>query len=43
MRTSISKIAEFYPFLIYCSGTLGGKRNIGNTSENIKCGNLMKK
>ena len=42
MITSIPKIAECYPFLIHCSDTLGGKRNIGNTSENIKCGNLMK-
>ena len=43
MRTSIPKIAECYPFFIHCSVTLGGKKNIGNTSENIKCGNLIKK
>ena len=43
MRTSIPKIIECYPFLIHCSGTLGGKINIENTSENIKCGNIMKK
>ena len=42
MRTSIPKIAECYPFLIHCSVALGRKRNIGNTSENIKCGNLKK-
>ena len=42
MRTSVPKISECYPFLIHCSGTFGRKRNIGNTSENIKCGNLMK-
>ena len=42
MRTSIPKIAECYPFLIYCSDILGGKRNIGNRSENINCGNLNK-
>ena len=41
MRTSIPKIAECYSLLIHCSGTLGGKRNIGNISENIKCDNLM--
>ena len=43
MRTSILKIAECYLFLINCSGLFGGKMNIGNTSENIKCGNLKKK
>ena len=40
MRTSIPKIAEFYTFLIHCSGIFGVKINIENTSENIKCGNL---
>ena len=43
MRTSTPKIVECYPFLIHCLGTQGGKRNIGNTSEKIKSGNLMKK
>ena len=42
MKTSIPKIAEFYPFLINCLGTSGGQINIGNTSKNIKFGNLMK-
>ena len=42
MITSIPKIAECYPFLINCSGVFGGKKNIGNASKNIKCGNLMK-
>ena len=42
MRASIPKIAECYPFLIHCSGTLGGNRNIGNTSKNIKYDNIMK-
>ena len=42
MRTSIPKIAECYPFLINCSGAVGGKKDIKNTSENIKCGNLIK-
>ena len=41
MSLSIPKIAECYPFLINCSGDFGGNRNIGNTSEIIKCGNLM--
>ena len=36
MRTSIPKIADFLDIF-------GGKKNIGNTSENIKCGNLKKK
>ena len=36
MRTSIPKIADFLDIF-------GGKKNIGNTSENIKCGNLNKK
>ena len=43
MRASIQKIAECYPFLKHCSDTLGGKRDIGNTSKNIKCDNLIKK
>ena len=43
MRTYVPKIAECYPFLIQCSGTLGLNRNIGNTSEHIKCGNLIRK
>ena len=42
IRTSISKIAGCYPFLIHCSGIFGGWINIGNTSENINCGNLKK-
>ena len=37
-----SKIFRMLPVLIYCSGIFGGKRNIGSTSENIKCGNLKK-
>ena len=41
--SSIPKIAEYYAFLIHCSGVFGEKRNIGNTSENFKCGNLMRK
>ena len=41
MRTSIPKIAECYPCLIHCSGALGGKRNIGDSSESIKYGNLI--
>ena len=28
--------------LIHCSGILGGKINIENTSENIKCANFKK-
>ena len=40
IRTSIPKISEFYRFLIHCSDIFGGKLNIENTSENIKCGNL---
>ena len=28
--------------MIHRSGIFGGKINIDNTSENIKCGNLMK-
>ena len=43
MRTFILKIAECYLILINSSGIFGGKRNIGNTSKNIKCGNLKKK
>ena len=43
LRIFILKIAGCYPFLIQYLGTLGGQRNIGNTSENIKCSNLMKK
>ena len=42
MRTSIPKIAEYYPLLINCSDIFGGKRNIENTSKNIKYGNLRK-
>ena len=42
MKTSIPKIAECYPFLIYCLVTLGGKRYNGNTYEDIKCHILMK-
>ena len=30
-------------FPIHCLGTLAGKINIDNTSENIKCGNLKEK
>ena len=41
MRNFIPKIAECYPFLIHCSGDLGGMRNIGNAYENMKCGNLI--
>ena len=37
-----SKTAEYYLFLIHCSGIFGGKINIGNTYENIKYGNLKK-
>ena len=40
IRTYIPKIAEFYTFLIHCSGTFGGKINIENTSENKKWCNL---
>ena len=43
MRTSIPKIAEWYSFLINYLGVFGGKRNIGNTSENIKYGDLNKR
>ena len=43
MRTFITGIAEFYTFLIHCSGIFGGEINIENTSENIKCGNLQGK
>ena len=42
MRTSIPNFSECYQFLIHCSGIFGGKRNIENTPENIKCGNLKK-
>ena len=30
-------------FSIHCSGIFGGKINIDNTSENIKCGHLYEK
>ena len=43
MRTYIPKIAECYAFLIHCLSIFGRKRNIGNTSENIKCGHLKKR
>ena len=42
MRTSILKITERYLLLINCSDIYERKRNIGNTSKNIKCGNLKK-
>ena len=40
IRTSIPKFSLCYTFLIHCLGIFGGKINIENTSENIKCGNL---
>ena len=40
IRTTIPKIAEFQFFSEHCLGILGGKINIDNASENIKCGNL---
>ena len=42
MRTSIPKTVECYTFLISCSVVFGGNIDIGNTYENIKCGNLKK-
>ena len=35
-----SKNSRISIFPIHCSGILGGKINIDNTFENIKCGNL---
>ena len=40
IRTYIPKIAGCYTFLIHGSVIFGGKINIGNSSEDIKCGNL---
>ena len=37
-----SEIFRMLPVFRHCSGILGGKINIGNTSKNIQCGNLMK-
>ena len=42
IRTYIPKIVECYTFLIHCLGIFGGKINIENTYENIKCGDLKK-
>ena len=35
-----SKNCRIKLFLIHCSGIFGGKIKFGNTSENIKCGDL---
>ena len=42
MRTSIPKIAEFYPFLCIVQICFEGGDNFVHLSENIKYGNLRK-